>query len=589
MRLSLWGRLFVAQTLLVAAALAIVSALALVEQRRWVIGWHVERLERAARAVEARLEAEATTGLTDAPGLAERLGSLLSLRVTLIDARGAVRGDSEVPRDRLPQVENHAGRPEVREAMRGRVGHAARVSATVGREFVYVAVPARASTGLAVVRVAEPMAEIAQLRRSLLGFSMLAAVLALFASVPLALWVARAQVERVRSLEAVAAQLGAGKADVRARERPGDEVGRLGAALNRMASELRGRLEALERERDERELILAHMSDGVALVDREGRVAHVNRSFAAILGEALPPAAGTPLLSFARAPEVDALMHDAREAPGTIERDLRVWAPEPRVVRATATRLGGSVLLVLHDLTEIERLNRVRQDFVANVSHELKTPLTSLRGYAETLLDGGLDDLSHREEFVRVIRDQAKRLQALVEDLLSLADLERPDTRMKSEPFDLREAAETQVAQFRERARQASLALSLEPGPPARLEADRVRIDQVIANLLDNALKYTERGRVTVALGSGAGHVWCEVRDTGPGIAAEHQDRVFERFYRVDPARSRERGGTGLGLSIVKHIVELHGGTIGVMSWPGRGATFRFELPQRSERPDARA
>jgi two-component system phosphate regulon sensor histidine kinase PhoR len=361
-----------------------------------------------------------------------------------------------------------------------------------------------------------------------------------------------------------------------------------------MAGELRVRFDALQRERDERELVLAHMSDGVALVDREGRVVHANRSAAAIVGAAVPPPAGTPLSSFARSPELDSIVQEARASAQVIEKDLRLWAPHQRLVRATATRLpgrdGGGVLLVLHDLTELERLNRVRQDFVANVSHELKTPLTSVRGYAETLLDGGLEDADRREEFVRVIRDQAKRLQDLVEDLLSLAELEREGARIEKTRFDLRQAAERQVADLQDRARRAGLALTIEPGEPAFVLADRGRVDQVLANLLDNALKYTERGAITVALGvdGGAGEaadgapeprVWCEIRDTGPGIAQEHQARIFERFYRVDDARSRERGGTGLGLSIVKHIVALHQGEVAVRSTLGRGSTFRFELP----------
>jgi two-component system phosphate regulon sensor histidine kinase PhoR len=322
------------------------------------------------------------------------------------------------------------------------------------------------------------------------------------------------------------------------------------------------------------------------LLDQEGQVVHANASLAQILGAPLPPRAGTRFGDFARSPELDALVRETRDAEQTVERDLRLWAPEQRLVRATATRLDDgehrAVLLVLHDLTEVERLNRIRQDFVANVSHELKTPLTSVRGYAETLLEGGLDDLAHRDEFVRIIRDQATRLQDLVEDLLSLAELERPDARLRLETFDLRLAAERQVASFQDRAAQVGLALGIEPGPAVPVVADRGRIEQVLANLLDNALKYTERGRVTVALGEGDGFAWCEVRDTGPGIAEPDQERIFERFYRVDRARSREKGGTGLGLSIVKHILALHDGVIEVESEIGRGSIFRFEIPRRA-------
>ena len=260
-------------------------------------------------------------------------------------------------------------------------------------------------------------------------------------------------------------------------------------------------------------------------------------------------------------------------------------------MRATATPLGGraasAVLLVLHDLTEIERLNRVRQDFVANVSHELRTPLTSLRGYAETLLDGGLEDVEHREAFVRVIRDQAVRLEALVEDLLSLAELERPGARLRREP--LRPArgwrrgrsrrSAPRAAQARARARRWSRARRVP------VTADRARLEQVIANLLDNALKYTERGGVTRARSGGdAARAWCEVSDTGPGIPEDDLPRVFERFYRVDKARSREKGGTGLGLSIVKHIVALHGGEVSVSSVAGDGQHVPHRVPARPDR-----
>jgi two-component system phosphate regulon sensor histidine kinase PhoR len=353
--------------------------------------------------------------------------------------------------------------------------------------------------------------------------------------------------------------------------------------MNLMAAELRERVEALARERDEREHILAHMSDGVALIDGAGRILHANRSLAAILGAPLPPAAGTPLEEFARSPELGELLRSARAAGSPVEQEIRLWAPRPRVVRAGATRLGGdgrdAVLLVLHDLTEIEQLNRVRQDFVANVSHELRTPLTSVRGYAETLLEGGLEDAERRSGFVRTIREQAGRLEAIVEDLLSLAQLERPGARAKREAFDLRESAERQVAALRARAERAGLTLAVAAGEPVPVQADRGLIDQVLANLIDNAVKYTESGGVTVRLGAAPAGAWCEVEDTGAGIPEEDLPRIFERFYRVDKARSREKGGTGLGLAIVKHVLALHGGTVTARSTLGRGSVFRFELP----------
>jgi two-component system phosphate regulon sensor histidine kinase PhoR len=431
--------------------------------------------------------------------------------------------------------------------------------------------------------MAEPLSEVARLTSSLVRL-LIAVALVVFAVIAVAMaWLTGRHAKRIGALSAVARRLGEGDPRARARELPADDLGRLGQAINAMANELRSRLSALERDRDEREQILAHMNDGVALVDGSGHVMRANRALAAILGVSVPPEAGSSFQQFARSPELDELLRAARRSPQAVELDLRLWTPEPRFLRATATRLSGeadAVLLVIHDLTEVERLNRVRQDFVANVSHELKTPLTSVRGYAETLLEGGLDDRQHREDFVRVIRDQAARLQVLVEDLLSLAELERPDARLRLERFDLREAVERQLAHFRDRARHVGLGLELEDGPAVIVSADRVRMEQVIANLLDNALKYTERGRVRVRVGGDSAHSWCEVDDTGPGIPEADVPRIFERFYRVDKARSREKGGTGLGLAIVKHILDLHHGEVRVESTLGQGSVFRIELPR---------
>lgn len=394
---------------------------------------------------------------------------------------------------------------------------------------------------------------------------------------------ARSQARRIRNLEIAARAL---------RERnfppPHDEsddvFGRLVLAVHRLAGDLHQRIEVLERDRIERERIIAHMTDGVALIDGADRLLRANHSMAMLVGAPLPPAPGTPFHEFIRAPEIDAVISEARTTRTTVEAEVRLWSPRQRLVRATATPLGsgdrGQVLLVMHDLDEEERVTRMRQDFVANVSHELRTPLTSLRGYAETLLDGGLDDAANREVFVRVIRDQAVRLAALVDDLLSLADLERPGAELKIERFDLRGLARRQAAMLGQGAAQNGLELKVAGDEPLWVEADRARIEQVLANLIDNAIKYTERGRVVVSAGEGDGFWWCEVADTGHGIPAEDQPRIFERFYRVDKARSREKGGTGLGLSIVKHIVALHGGDISVHSRIGSGSTFRFEIPR---------
>jgi len=584
MTLSFRTRLFLAYSLLFAAALAAATFIAVRKDRSWLVERDAETLERVSRYLLFDLKQRTPSGGRDWTAYAVETSKVLDYRVTLIDEDGIVVGDSEVSRTQLPHVESHAGRPEVRGALLGRAARDVRRSATVGHAFLYVAVPVRGVPGLAAIRLAEPIEQLEQRSASLARAWLAGAALTLAVGLLLVFWMAGRQAARVADLARVAAKLGTGELVVRAREMPADEVGRLGAAMNRMAGELRERLAALGRERDEREQILAHMTDGVALLDERDHVLRANQALAAVLGVVMPPPAGSSIHEFARLPELASLLEDVRRCRQTVERELQVWAPRPHLLRVRAIILreekAGNVLLVFHDLTEEERLNRIRRDFVANVSHELRTPLTSIRGYAETLLDGALADTARREEFVRVIRDDAVRLESVTDDLLSLADLERPELRLARERFDLREAVERQAVSFRDPAARAGLRLEVIPGPAIPVVGDRVRLEQVIANLLDNALKYTDRGEIEIACGAGEAVAWCAVRDTGPGISEEHLPRLFERFYRVDKGRSRERGGTGLGLSIVKHIVELHGGEVGVESAPGVGSTFRFEIPR---------
>ena len=578
---SLRGRLFLSHLLVVALALAGAGALIARGAREWVIETRSGDLAHSARlAADALARSPAPWG--GATEAAAALSRDLGSRVTLVARDGRVLADSDVPEDRLASLENHADRPEIRAAFAAGKGFAVRRSTTLDRLLLYVAV--RADSGeVAVVRLAQPSTTASALAGSLARQAVPAALLALLAAAALVFAITGHHAARIAALHAAALKLAADESGVRAIELPDDDLGRLGRAINQMAAEGRDRLGRLRRVSDEHARILAEMSDGVALIDGEGRIARSNHSLATLLDEPRPAEPGTRFAEFARNAELHELVQRARNEAKAVEADLRLWTPRPRVLHARAAPLGeepaGPVLLVLRDLTEIESVSRIRQDFVANVSHELRTPLTTIRGYAETLLDGGLEDAAHRRGFVESIRGGAARLEQMVGELLSLSELERVGGALRLEPLDLRALAEAQAAAHRAPAEREGLALAIDTGPAVFLQGDRARLEQVLANLLDNAIKYTERGGIAVRVGVAAGRGWCEVADTGRGIPEEDLPRVFERFYRVDKARTREKGGTGLGLSIVKHIVALHGGEVSVRSAFGEGSTFRFEIP----------
>jgi len=575
-RLPLGVRVLVLPAVVVALVVAGITLVEVRVQRARVVEHESESVLRLAR--EAARTAEAVAGAWQPA--ADSLDARFGLRTTIVAEDGRVLADSRAAAE---SMENHRDRPEVREALAGRAGVAVRRSHTVGEEFLYGAVP-MPRDGAAVMRLAEPLEAVGRIADALTRVSVAAVSFATLVSLLVLASAGAGFARRIRRLRVVARRIGEGEAGVRAPEVPADDVGQLGRALNEMRLELDQRVEALRRERDDRERILSHMNDGVALLDGADRIVHLNDRFRTLLALGDAPRAGAPFADHARVPELAEMIDGARRGGRTLERELGPWATRTGPARATVTPLGGGspgpVLVVLHDLSPGEALQRLRQDFVANVSHELRTPLTSLRGYAETLLEGGLEDAEHREQFVRVIRDGAVRLQALVEDLLALAELERPDVTLRRESFDLRAMADERVRASAPLAERAGLSLSLSPGERVPVEADRLRLEQALSNLLDNALKYTERGAVEVAVGAEGDQAWIEVRDTGPGIPAEDLPRIFERFYRVDKARSREKGGTGLGLSIVKHAVQLHGGEVSVRSRVGQGSVFRLEMPR---------
>jgi two-component system phosphate regulon sensor histidine kinase PhoR len=394
---------------------------------------------------------------------------------------------------------------------------------------------------------------------------------------------------RLRAMRRSAESLGQGDLATRIPVDAHDELGALARTLNSMAETLDSKVSELQAERNLSEAVIGNLSEGVALLAPDLTILHANERFWTLVG-AERPGAAAPRLAAARQPVLEEIVREAMRHGAAIRREAALYVEDRRehevaVAPVREVSETGDWLLTIRDLKPERAMANLRREFVANVSHELKTPLTSIRGYAETLLQGGLEDEENRRRFVETIRTQAIRLEAIVEDLLELADLDRPDAALEVKDWDLASVVRDMAAGFEEIAARRGLALDLAIRPGLRARFDRKRIEVALRNLLDNAIKYTDSGRVRIFAVSGAGTIRVSVADTGRGIEAQHLPRVFERFYRADHGRSRAMGGTGLGLSIVKHAIELHGGRVGVESAPGRGSTFWFEVPANGPSP----
>jgi two-component system phosphate regulon sensor histidine kinase PhoR len=542
-----------------------------------------------AQAILARDLARREADLqADADPLADRIGGELHLRMTVIAGDGKVLGDSDLDGEALRTVENHADRPEVREALAHGAGQAIRWSHTIGSDLLYVAVrldPDDAGRG--VVRLAVPLDEVQRAERAVAAPVAAAALASILLAAGLGVLASGRLVRRLERLSKAAGALADGRTATRTRPGPADEVGEVERSLNRMADTLDERMALLLHQRNQMQSVLEGMVEGVLLTDATGRILLANRAFERIF-DAPPPLEGRRPLEAARVPGLQESVEAALEAEGPLTREIELLrGSQEKVLRASLAPLRGSggesigAVAVFHDVTELKRLEQARREFVANVSHELRTPLTAIKGYSETLLHGGLADPGSAAEFVRVIDRHAERLRLLIEELLDLAAVEQGRARLDLESTSPAEVSAQAVGLVQPAAdiKRQTLAVDVPADlPPCR--ADRGRLAQVLINLLGNAVKFTpDGGRIGIRARASNGHLEIAVTDNGPGIPADELGRIFERFYRVERSRDRREGGTGLGLAIAKHLVQAMDGSIEAESVPGAGSTFRITLP----------
>ncbi|MGD8372184.1 MAG: ATP-binding protein [Syntrophobacterales bacterium] len=527
----------------------------------------------------------------------ESVGERLGIRITFVAAGGTVIADSQVPFQRVPQMDNHANRPEIIQAYKQEVGTSSRYSTTLERHLIYAAkrIDRRGPIPTGVIRVAVPFSEVKSRLDHLSKNFILTIVLAFVATIVLSYLLVRQLEAPMRSMIRAAEAIGSGDYGKRIRIYPGQEFSPLAQAINQMAASIEVQIKTITEQKQQLEAILNGMSEGVMVLDSTGRIKTTNQALKTIIPE-LQTSLGRRPLEIIRSAELqqacDKVLAGTGEGevePHRLEISLDMGrAFDVNIVQLRDQAEGVGAIVVFHDISELKRLEKVREDFVANVSHELRTPLTSIKGYAETLLEEHQGDLGEARSFLEVILKHANQMTNMVDDLLQLARLEASQRPPETSAVDAASALHSAWKECGSLAAEKDIRLeSLLDQENVLVTADSKQLVQVFRNLLENAIKYSPQGgilRVSCELSSDMGTF--QVSDEGPGIPLQDQQRIFERFYRVEKDRSDRSRSTGLGLAICRHIIQNHGGKIWVES-PApdetKGSAFFFSLPLAHE------
>ncbi len=573
-----------------AAVILLSSALLGVLVTRWIKSDSIDgiRSELQSQALLLNVIAEEDGRLKGdyLQGKIRELGKTTGARFTILDKDGVVIADShEDPK----LMDNHGNRPEILFARSHGEGSSTRYSDTLKTRMMYYALPMRRAGKISgYVRVSISLIKVDEKLSRLKNTVILGAGIAVIAALVLGYFLARNFSRPLESMTQVAESMSKGKYDEKLPENRDDEIGKLAKALNHMADSLRIRIETISGERNKLEAILAGMVEGVIAVRLDERIVHINKTASDIIGAPFTNIIGKPLWEVTYLQELTDILDRTLKDKTKVQKEIKVVGKQgERSIEVlssptftTKNNISGAVM-VLHDITELYSLERIRRDFVANVSHELKTPIAAIRGMIETIVDD--EEMSRKDEkkFLTKIEKQSIRLSALVSDVLTVARLESDRSSIDKDVVDLGDMVDSVIRTFSSESESRGIIIHSDiPDEPVLVTGDEEALSQAISNLTDNALKYTASNEnVYVRLKAGNGKAVIEVQDTGIGIEPKHQQRIFERFYRVDKARSRELGGTGLGLSIVKHVAISHGGTVEVKSEPGVGATFKIILP----------
>ena len=516
--------------------------------------------------------------------LSRDLGIKTNTRITIIDLSGKVLGDSHEEPSRM---DNHADRPEFRNALQGETGMALRFSNTLKEHMMYLAVPIILEDKLSgVVRTSIPITFIDQELRTIEfkigGVSLAVALLAAGISLMVSRRISKPLEQMKHSAESIAR--GDWKEHLSVNS-DSVEISALSNALNQMALQLEDRIETITSQRNESEAVLSSMVEGVLAVDAQENVIHLNKAAGKLLEIKTDNAEGLPVEEIVRNSHLREFIERTLSGVENVETDLTIGNQNEIFLQAHGAVLKDmqeksiGAVIVLNDVTRLRRLETVRQDFVANVSHELRTPITSIKGFVETLQQGALENLEEAERFLEIISKQVERLNAIIEDLLSLSRLEQDSGTLEIEKTKVLPILESVIRDCENKALKKNTSIKLNCPDELEVFANPPLLNQAVLNLVDNALKYSEQGgEIKVQALSTETETVIEIKDWGCGIDSAHLPRLFERFYRVDQARSRQLGGTGLGLAIVKHIAQVHGGRVSVNSTLGKGSRFSIHL-----------
>lgn len=553
-----------------------------------------ELLIRTRLAIEEIPQPVDASNIEDINRFCEEFARTALIRLTVVDTDGLVLGDSDEDPHRM---DNHLHRPEIENAIMGNVGWSTRYSRTVSVDMMYVALPYFKEEGeiAAVIRSSIPLSDIDQVLSGMYQKVFLGAVALAVLAIAVSWWITRYITHPLEDLRKGVERFARGDFDQKLPPPSTTEIAELVMAANKMADQLDDRIEMVESQRSELEAVFSSMVEGVLAVDLDFRCLNMNRAASRFLGISLPKVLGKRINSFIHNEELLELLQQSMESREVTERDITlVSGLEERVYQVRGTLLHDAgrneigILLVFNDVTDLRRLQTLGREFVANVSHEIKTPITSIRGFTETLLDGAKEDPEDTQRFLEIVRKQAQRLEAIVEDLLSLSRLDQSEEVDLSilEDCNLEPLISSCIQSFEKQAGEKSIRIEFESPPEYWVKANSNLIEQAIGNLIDNAIKYSEPNReIRVAIEEHEEEAVISVKDHGIGIPEEHFPRLFERFYRVEKGRSRKLGGTGLGLAIVKHIAKLHLGRVSVKSAHGEGSTFSIHLPKGSTVP----